>query len=183
MKDRKAILKRLKAGDTEAFDAIYNIYSGKLYTFSFCLLKDHDLAEERVQDIFVTLWEKRELINVDLNFENYIYTICFNSIRKYFRRKKIEKKVNEYMLNNSPEGIPETYHTVIYNELFDLMEGAIEKMPEKRKAVYKMSRQEGRKIKEIATKMDISHRTVEAHLAKAMKFIRQELEKASILSL
>lgn len=87
MQDEKSILKRLKAGNMDAFDMIYRKYSKKMYSFTFSLLKDHDQSEELVQDVFVTLWAKREQINTDLQFENYIFTICYNSARKFFRRK------------------------------------------------------------------------------------------------
>jgi len=166
-----------------AFDAIYQLYSKKLYSFAFSLLKDHYHSEELVQDVFVTLWEKREQINTDLQFENYLFTICYNSARKFFRKKKIENKVKDYLLKNAPKSIPETANTVIYNELMELVDRTVEKLPPKRKAVFKLSRQEGKQIKEIAEKLNISSRTVETHLTKALRLIKQELEKASLLSL
>ncbi len=167
----------------DAFDLIYQAYCKKLYSFAFSLLKDHNQAEELVQDVFVTLWEKRGLINTDLHFENYIFTICYNSARKFFRRKKIENKVKDYLLKNSPESIPETINTVIYNELMSLVDRSVAKLPPKRKAVFILSRQEGKQIKEIAEKLNISSRTAETHLTKALKFIKKEMEKVSLLAL
>ena len=166
-----------------AIDAIYNSYSKKLYSFTFSLLKDHGQSEDLVQDVFVTLWEKRDQINPDLNFENYLFTICYNSVRKFFRRKNIEHKVKDYLLKNSPESIPETANTVIYNDLMDVVESAVEKLPPRRKLVYKLSRQEYMQIREIAESLSISSRTAECHLYKALSFIKQELDKASLLSL
>ena len=166
-----------------AIDAIYHSYSKKLYSFTFSLLKDHVQSEDLVQDVFVTLWEKREQINPDLKFENYLITICYNSARKFFRKKKIENKVKEYLLKNSPESIPETANAVIYNELMDLVDRAVEKLPPKRKLVFQLSRQESKQIKEIAESLSISSRTAESHLTKALRFIKLELEKASLLSL
>ncbi len=183
MLSEKLILNRMKQGDMAAFDAIYHNYEKKLYAFAFGLLKDHDQSEELVQDVFVTLWQKKEQINPDLHFENYLFTICYNSIRKFFRRKKIESKVKDYLLKNSPECIPETSNELIYNELIDLLNHTVEKLPNKRKKVFKLSRQEGKGIKEIAEKLNISSRTVETHLSKALKFIKQEFENASLLSL
>jgi len=183
MHDEKSILKRLKAGDMAAIDAIYHSYSKKLYSFTFSLLKDHNQSEDLMQDVFVTLWEKRDQINPDLKFENYLFTICYNSARKFFRRKNIEHKVKDYLLKNSPHSISETANTVIYNELMEMVERAVEKLPPKRKLVYKLSRQEYMQIKEIAESLSISSRTAECHLSKALRFIKQELEKASLLSL
>lgn len=177
------LIGRLKAGDMIAFDVIYQEYSKRLYAFAFGLLKDHDQSEELVQDVFVTLWEKREQINTDFQFEHYLFTICYNSVRKFFRRKKLENKVKDYLIKNTPESIPVTSDTVIYNELMDFVDRTVDKLPAKRKAVFKLSRQEGMKIKEIAEKLNISSRTAETHLTKALKFIKMEMEKVSILSL
>ena len=177
------MISRLRAGDMIAFDVIYRNYSKKLYAFAFGLLKDHDQAEELVQDVFVTLWEKREQINPELHFDNYLFTICYNAVRKFFRKKKMENRVKEYLLKNTPESIPETSNTIIYNELLDLVERTADRLPEKRRAVFKLSRQEGLQIKEIAERLNISSRTAETHLAKALKFIKKEMEKVSILTL
>jgi len=183
MQEEKSILKRLRAGDVAAIDDIYEKYSKKLYSFTYSLLKDHQQSEDLVQDVFVTMWEKREQINPELRFENYLLTICYNSIRKFFRQKNIENKVKDYLANNLPENIPETSNTVIYNELMDLVNKAVEKLPKQRKTVFKLSRQENMQIKAIAENLSISPRTAESHLSKALGFIRQELEKATLLSL
>jgi RNA polymerase sigma factor (sigma-70 family) len=63
-------------------------------------LKDHDQSEDLIQDVIVTLWEKRDQLNPDLKFENYLLTICYNSVRKFFRRKNIEHRVKDYLLKN-----------------------------------------------------------------------------------
>ena len=183
MQDEKTILKRLKDGDIAAIDDIYKRYSRKLYSFTYSMLKDHDQSADLVQDVFVKLWEKREQINPELRFENYLLTICYNSIRKFFRRKNIENKVKDYLLNNLPESIPDTSNELIYNELIELVERTVEKLPTKRKTVFKLSRHENMQIKAIAENMNISPRTAESHLSKALGFIKQELEKTTLFSL
>ena len=176
----RTILINLRSGDLKSFDTIYHRFNKKLYSFSFSFLKDHEQADEMVQDVFVSLWEKREQINPELPFENYLITICYNSIRKFFRRRKIENKVMDYLSKNVPESITETGNTVIYNELMELVERTVNNMPPKQKTVYKLSRQEGIEIKEIAERLNISSRTVETHLTNALKIIRMELGKISL---
>lgn len=181
--DQKKIIKELKAGDVDAFETIYYMYGKKLYKFALGLLKDHDIASEIVQEVFVNLWEKKEQIVTTFNFENYIFTITYNSIRGYFRKKSIESKVKDYLLKNAPDVISHSDDSLIYNELLELANRSIEKMPAKRKTVYKLSRQEGLKIKEIANTLNISTRTAENHLAKALKFLKEELADISFLTL
>lgn len=182
MSEEKTTIIKFKEGDAAAFDSIYHQYSKKLYNFANGLIKDHDIAGEIVQEVFVNLWEKRHQVDITLNFENYIFTIAYNSIRKYFRKKSIEQKVKDYLLNNSPEVIENNDGTIIYNELLELANISIEKLPPKRKIVYKLSRQEGMKIKEIAGKLNISTRTAENHLSKALKFLKKELASISLLT-
>ncbi len=183
MSEEKTIVNQFKDGDVAAFDTIYHQYSKRIYNFAYGLIKDQDTAAEIVQEIFVTLWEKHEQVNVELNFKNYIFTITYNSIRKYFRNKSIETRVKDYLLNNSPEIIENTDEGIIYNELLDLANRTIEKLPPKRKLVYKLSRQEGLKIKEIASRLNISTRTAENHLAKALKYLQKELAGSTLISL
>jgi len=183
MHEDKEILRRFKEGDAEAFDAIYQSYSKKLFLFAQGLTKDQEISKDLVQEVFVNLWEKRSQVDLSLNFDNYIFTIVYNSIRKYFRKKSIETKYIDQLLQNSPETLESADGTVIYLELLELANNTIEKLSPKRKIVYKLSRQEGLKIKEIASKLNISTRTAENHLAQAVKFLREELSGNSILTL
>ena len=183
MSEEKSIIIKFKEGDAAAFDAIYHKYSKKLYNFARGLLKDPDSAGEMVQEVFVNLWEKREQIDTAFNFENYIFTITYNSIRKFFRKKSMENKVKDSLLKNSPEVIENTDDSIIYQELLDLANQTIDKLTPKRKTVYKLSREEGMSIKEIAGELNISTRTAENHLSKALKFLKKELAGISLLTL
>jgi len=183
MSEEKAIIQKFKGGDAAAFDTIYNKYSKKLYNFAYGLLKDHDSASEMVQEVFVTLWEKRNQVDVKFNFENYIFTITYNSIRKFFRQRSMEGKVKDFLFKNSPEIISNTDASIIYNELAEIANKTIENLPPRRKTVYKLSRQEGLSIKEIASRLDISPRTAETQLAKALKYLKEELQTLSLLTL
>ncbi|HET7180079.1 MAG TPA: RNA polymerase sigma-70 factor [Chryseosolibacter sp.] len=175
MSEEKAILMQFKVGDVAAFDRIYHRYNKKLCNFASRLIKDYDTGVEIVQDVFVTLWERHEQVNTELNFNNYIFTITYNSIRKHFRNKSIETKVKDYLLSNSRGTMENTDGAIMYNELLDLANKTIEKLPPKRKLVYKLSREEGMRAKEIAAHLNISTRTAENHLAKALKFLEKEL--------
>jgi RNA polymerase sigma-70 factor (family 1) len=183
MSTGKETILRFKEGDPEAFDAIYRTHSKKLYYFSLGLVKDQEIAKDLVQEVFLNLWEKRDQVNADLNFDNYLFTIAYNAIRKYFRNKSLENKVLSHLQKQSPGVIESADGTVIYNELYDLASRTIDHLPPRCKAVYKLSKQEGLKIKEIAGKLNISPRTAENHLAKALKYLKEELLETSFLAL
>ena len=179
MSDTEKIILKFKAGEAAAFDTIYDMHSQKLYRFALGLLKDHDNACEIVQEVFVTLWEKRNQVDITFDFENYIFTIAHNAIRKFFRKKSMENKFRDILLNTSTETIENADTSIIYNELFELANRTIEKLPPKRKTVYKLSRLEGLTIKEIANRLDISTRTAENQLARALKYLKEELHSLS----
>jgi len=172
--DEKTI-KDFKKGNAAAFDGIYLAYSGSLYHFTLGLVKNAEIAQDLVQEIFVCLWEKRDKVNPDLNFDNYIFTIASNAIRKHFRKKAVELKAIDHLIKTAPEISESSEKTAIYKELLEMANQSIDKLPPRRKTVYKLSRQEGMKIKEIACKLDISPRTAANQLAKALDFLKKEL--------
>lgn len=170
----------MKEGEAAAFDEIYRKYSRKIYSFSLGLLKDRETAKEIVQEVFVCLWEKRDQVDVDLSYENYVFTITYNCIQKFFRKRSIEARVKDYLASHSSGVLENADSSLIYNELLELANRTIEKLPDRRKMVYKMSRQEGMKIRQIASTLNISVRTAESHLFKALKYLKEELEANSL---
>lgn len=182
MEEEKNIVSRYKKGDASAFDTLYFSYSKKLYYFVMGLLKDQTIAEEIIQEVFVKLWEKRDKVNADLNFENYIFMIAYNSVRKYFRDKSLESRILANMSAITPEEINSTESIVIYNDLLSLVNEAIEKMPSQRKRVYKLSRHDGMSIQDISKKLNISKRTAENHLSRALKYLKEEIANISLLT-
>jgi RNA polymerase sigma-70 factor (ECF subfamily) len=175
MSREKAIIQKFKQGDAAAYDTLYRSYCKKMYSFSLGIVKDPETAGEIVQEVFVKLWEKRSQIDTDFNFENYLYTMTLNSIRKFYRKKSVEHKVKDYLLNNSIEILDNVDSSLIYNELYELANRMIERLPPRRRIVYKLSRQDDMEIKEIARKLNISTRTVENHLTSALKCLREEI--------
>lgn len=182
MEEEKNIVSRYKKGDASAFDTLYFSYSKKLYYFVMGLLKDQTIAEEIIQEVFVKLWEKRDKVNADLNFENYIFMIAYNSVRKYFRDKSLESRILANMSAITTEEINSTESIVIYNDLLSLVNEAIEKMPSQRKRVYKLSRHDGMSIQDISKKLNISKRTAENHLSRALKYLKEEIANISLLT-
>lgn len=179
----KNTITRYKKGDAGAFDLIFHHYSDRIYHLALGFLKDKDLANDIVQEVFVKLWMKREKVNPELTFDNYIFTITYNTIRNVIKQQFLRSQTISFLLKDAPEFINNTDADLVYNELYELANNAIERLPPKRKIVYKLSRQEGMKVKEIAEKLNISTRTAENHLALALKYLKEELSKYSLLSL
>ncbi len=172
-------IKKLKKGDIDAFNQLFYAYSSKLYHFGYANLKSREDAEEMVQEIFSTIWDKRGDIKEEYQFRSYLFSIAFNYIKKYFRSKAL---VNKYIERSSPihTESEETQEEVNYASLKMRVDQLVDRMPEKRKLVFIKSRFEGKNARDISEEMNISQSTVENHLNQALKFLRQHMKDETL---
>ena len=177
------LVESLKKGDLFAFDQLFEKYSKKLYYFAKGYLDSKEDAEGLVQEVFLKIWEKRKELKEHLSFNAFLYTVTFNAIRKYFRKKTRERKYLDYYLENYDETHNETVVNIEYHNLRELADKAIEKLPEKRKMIYLLNRHEGFTNEEIANRLKISKKTVENQMTHALKFLREKLGKETMLSI
>ena len=147
--DECTLLKQFKSGEREAFDRLFKMYAPQLGYFCLRLVRQED-AEEIVQETFIKLWETRDKIKVELNFNTYITTIAKNLIYDMFRKKLVEQRY--------------------YQKFQSLIQEQLEQQRE-----VMMLKCKGFNNDEIAELLGISKRTVEAHLNKAYKKLRQDL--------
>jgi len=174
---------QIKNGDMKAFDIIYKKYSARIYSFVLGIIKSKDDAEDIVQEVFIKLWDKRKTINEHLSFKSFLFTIAYNTTISLIRKKVKEKdfvimvKSRQIPLNSNSDNLQ-----LEFEELQEKLNKTIEKLPERQKQVYVLSRREELSYKEIAKKMGISVNTVENHMSKALKFIRKSINQSSYIS-
>ena len=171
----------LKKGDPFAYDRLVTKYSKKLYFFAKGYLNSNEDAEGLVQEVFLKIWEKRKELKEDLSFNSFLFTVTFNAIRQYFRKKSREKKHLDTYFENFEESQNETVLDIEYNNLLELANKAIDKLPEKRKRIFMLSRHEGLSNAEIASRLQISIKTVENQMTQALKFMREHLGQDTLL--
>lgn len=167
---------RLKGGDVAAFETIYYQLSQKVFYYAYKLTKHRDKAEEVMQESFIRLWEKRQKIDPEQNFSSFFFSIVHNaaidSIRKEYRETIRNMTLSEIFKKSE-------YTTELnlgYSQLQEEYLEAIEKLPEKRRHIFKLSREEGLSNEEIAFKLGISKNTVENQIVNALKFLRKVLK-------
>lgn len=169
----KELINRLRQGDRKAFEAIFMLYSGKVYNTMVKLLNDSDLAEDLVQEIFLSLWEKHSNINPELNFEAYLATIArnmaYHELGKAMRRSQQSVDINQAALLTESEWEEE----IDAKSFKEYLMQVIAQFPKVRKEVFLMSRFDQLSNAEIAQQLQISERTVEAHIYKALKELRK----------
>jgi RNA polymerase sigma-70 factor (ECF subfamily) len=162
--------------DRREFEKLFMQYFPKVRTFAAILLKSEQDAEDVAQDIFVKLWEQPDLWEGNLA-RNYLYTMVKNHIFNRIKRKNIESHyIHSQMNGYSPEDITEfkdPLNKIYHEELKLLLKLALEKMPDKRRQVFEMSRFQHLSNNEIAKRMNLSVRTVEQHIYLVLRDLKK----------
>ncbi len=175
------LVKSLKSGSIVAFNTLFHHYSNRLYQFSLKYLKSEEEAEELVQEVFTKIWENRTELKTELSFNSYLFTIAFNVIRKFFRKKM---HADTYLNTQAKDDFNiDTDQNIDYNSLKKFLDNLVTHLPARRKEIFIKSRFEGLAVKEIAEEMKISKKTVENQLTEALKFIRTHLSKEHLFGL
>jgi RNA polymerase sigma-70 factor (family 1) len=164
----------LKGDDILAFDTLYARYFGKLYNHAYEKLHDRFLAQEVVQDLFVSFWQNRYKIEVHTSLASYFFTAIRYLIINQFRKQMLyEQKIDKMALTQS-QSTNETNEWLDYKDLQFEYQAALQELPEKCREVFTMSRN-GASNKEIAESLNISTKTVEQHITKALRTLRKLL--------
>jgi RNA polymerase sigma-70 factor (family 1) len=171
----------LKEGDHHAYTAIYDRYKFLLYTHAFKKLQDREEARDVVQEVFVTLWNKRDVINTQLNLAGYMYTALRNTILNIFAHKEVRTRYIESMAGYFINDYAQTDHRIRSQQLASLIDREIAALPAKMQKVFVLSRKEHLSRKEISLQLDISEATVDRQIANALKILRARLTLVAYL--
>ncbi|WP_236978907.1 sigma-70 family RNA polymerase sigma factor [Membranihabitans maritimus] len=170
----KQRLESLKAGDESAFTAIYNEYWERLYVIAYRKFKDTNTSEGIVQEVFLQLWRKRSDLEID-NLSAYLSTMTRYAIYRHIaKEKKLKKREEEYGYFRHEKIIHINYENKF---LLEMISELATELPERCRLVFTYNKLHDRSIKEIARELKISPKTAEAHLTKALRFIRFRMNK------
>lgn len=173
------INEKIRNGDRNAFNAFFRAHYAPMVNFCVRIVCDEDVAEDIVQQSFVRLWEKKEDIVVTVSLKAYLARMVRNAAINYLSRERERHKNNVdsdeigSILDTGP------YNILLGSEIESRLEESLSSMPEKRREVFMLSRYDGLKNKEIAERLNISIKTVEGHMTKALETIRTALEEYS----
>jgi len=173
--NQQFILNELQKGNERAFDTVFKQYYKPLCQFSYSFIKDQDTAENLVQEVFVKLWEKREnLTNID-NLLSYLMGMVRNQSIDFLRKEKTNSKI--YIKLRPEKSENTTEEQISKNEFEEKLLKSVMRLPERCRTAIEMSRFDGFSNKEIAQKMEISVKGVEALIGRSLKLLRSELQE------
>ena len=165
--------------DQRSFEELFREYFPPLMVFARKILSDEDDAREVVHKVFINLWEKREKIDLSASLKSYLFTSVHNRSLNVIRDRK------KFSSEEVPE-VPGEWDVSAQIESMELEEKimeTIESLPERCRQIFELNRFDGLKYSEIATKLDISVKTVENQMSKALKILREKLMKYMTLLL
>lgn len=162
------------------FDTLFDSLYPQLVFFANKYVCELPLAEEIVQEVFVRFWLKINSLEQESLVKQYLYRSVRNSSIDFLRRNKVEKRrLNDYLYTK--EEHTELKDIISENELKISIEKAVLQLPEQCRKIFLMSRQDEMTYKEIAAELNLSVKTVEAHIGRALKSFREQLEEYLIL--
>ncbi|MBW6479633.1 MAG: RNA polymerase sigma-70 factor [Bacteroidales bacterium] len=166
---------KIKSNDAEAFEKIFREYYSPLVLFALKIVNDQDVAEEIVQEFFYQYWKNRDQMSIKFSLKSYFYQSVRNNALKYLRHESVKQRYASGVANS---GVSHSFSPDYgEKELQYIIENVLENLPQRCSRIFRMNRFEGLTYKEIAAKLSISVKTVEADMGKALKAFRNKLAK------
>lgn len=176
------ILKRIKEGDIKAFEQLFRAYHAPLCLYAISITGRKEVAEEIVQELFYTLWKERESLNILRSIKSYLYGAVRNQSLQYCEHHLVRERHREKVLSAPTDSPAVTPHEQLeYSELKTIIDRTLARLPDRRRQIFAMHRFEGLKYKEIADRLSLSVKTIEAEMTKTYQLLRKEIEKYTYL--
>ena len=176
--DQSELLFSLKNGDPKIFEMVYEHFSDRLYRYVFSRVKIKEVSEEIVQEIFTSLWIKRQTLEINTSLDAYLFGAAKFKILTYIRSERVRKEYAENFTLFSKAYFDNSNEEMInLKDLQYSIDTSISHLPDKCRTVFHLSRVEHEPISRIAERMNISKRTVENYLSQALKHLRTSLSE------
>lgn len=175
------LLDSLSVGDEKAFTEIYNRYFGLLYVHAYKILGNEDEAKDLVQDLFSSMWTRRQSIDLTGSLSSYLYSSIRNKVFDILQHRKVESKYIDSLKVFDSKGYVITDHRIREKELNAQIEKEIAALPAKMRIIFEMSRKSYYTHREIAHELNLSEHTVKTQVKNALRILRVKL--GTLLSL
>jgi len=172
----RVYMDRINTGISEAeFEQAFKSHFKALHAYACTILKEEAAAEEIVQQVFFKLWEKKEQVHIQQSVSAYLYRSVYNESLNYLKHQKVKKAHQSHTLYTSGTSSEQVSRKVIARELEAKIAEALNQLPEQCRTIFQMSRFEELKYREIADRLNLSVKTVENQMGKALRIMRTQL--------
>lgn len=166
---------KIRGGDKQVFESLFRSSYVSLVHHAARLTRDYDAAEEIVQDLFFRLWQERNKLKIVSSLQGYLFRSVYNRALHYLEHQKVVSRHHDAIAAASEKSSEPVTEAIYHRELLDRVTQVLERLPERAGNIFRMSRFEGMKYSEIAEKLAVSKKTVEADMGKALKEFRKVL--------
>ncbi len=170
------VLIAIRTGNQKVYEQVFHQYYASLCRFSMQYLSDPEEAREVVQELFLTLWEKRNKFSINTSLKSYLYQSTRNKCLNHLKHLKVREAYANHARAHFDVHTNDRADTVAYANLENRVQEVVASLPERCRQVFELSRYEGLKYKEIAEVLQISPKTVEVQMVKALKTMRAGLK-------
>lgn len=170
------LITTLRAGDIAAFEMLFRTYYQSLCNYAYTFVRDREEAEEVVQSTFTNVWEKRDNLSIHTGVKPYLYAMVRNACLNQLKHEKVKQQHAAMEIAVGERSVESVSRTVEASELEHRILEAMSKLPEQCRLVFKLSRFEDLKYAEIADQLNISVKTVENQMGKALRVMREQLK-------
>ena len=172
----KNIFDRIKLDDMLAYEILFRKFYAALCNYAYKMVKDMDNAEEIIQDLFFNIWEKRHELVIETSVKSYLYKAAYNKSILFLRHKSVTEKYENYMKNTDVNTEPDAFDELSLKELNEVIDKTLDELPERSRKIFSLSRFEGLKYHEIAERLSLSVKTIEANMGRALKLFRKNIK-------
>lgn len=165
-----------KLNDIHSFERLYTTYFSGLHRYVNTIINDEMESEEIVQNVFIKLWERRETIDIQLSLKAYLYKSVYNESLNWLKHQKVKQAYETHSLYVMKQtSAPEAHEDLAGKTLQQKIREALLDLPEQCRTIFQLSRFEELKYREIASQLNLSEKTVENQMGKALRILRLKL--------
>ncbi len=179
--DESALVAELRTGSEPAFETLYRHYAPQLYRNMLKLVRDEETARELLQELFLTVWQRRQSLDPERSFAAYLFTVARNRVYDTLRHQQTARLALAQLGSEREEAYVHVEESLQYRETLRRVQRAVEQLPPRRREVFTYCKLEGKPYEEVAALMGITVSAVNAHVVKATKAIRAHLDLPEML--
>jgi RNA polymerase sigma-70 factor (family 1) len=174
--NEKYLITLFSNGNEGAFEELYRLYSKRLFGYFIKFVKSEIIAADLLQDAFIKIWNNRQNIDPEKSFRAYLFRIAENLVYDFFRKAARNKKLQVALINSYNHNYSHVEEDFSVKENEQFLKEAINALPPKRRQVFQLIKIEERSYEEVSETLHVSTSTINDHVVKATKAIRENLE-------